>query len=69
MPPPHLVGRMSSRDNGEGFFLPILGVLGALMCVMSADGASLGGEPMPVGWVLGAVCFAALAGAFALARN
>lgn len=61
---------MSSRDdNGEGFSLPILATFAALMCVMSADGASLGGEPMPVGWVLGAVCFAALAGAFAPARN
>ena len=63
------MSRPNSRDdNGEGFFL-ILAIFGALMCAMSADGASLGGEPMPVGWVVGAVCFAAMAAAFAPARN
>ena len=59
----------SRESGGEGFFLPILAIFGALMCAMSADGASLGGEPMPVGWVVGAVCFTALAGAFAREGN
>tara|TARA_R110002012_G_scaffold79967_7_gene203117 strand:- start:3212 stop:3403 length:192 start_codon:yes stop_codon:yes gene_type:complete len=59
----------SRESGGEGFSLPILAIFGALMCVMSADGASQGGAPMPVGWVLGAVCFAAMAAAFAPARN
>jgi hypothetical protein len=52
------MSRPNSRDdNGEGFSLPILACFGWLMC----------GE-----WIVGAVCFAALAAgslAVALARN